>query len=180
MAKQQNCSMIWIIQICICNQYIKLLLLLGGDIETNPGPNTALVLTDYTKKVVTGNFHQGSLISSLGATSSSTCMPNSLIALAYFNILDLCFWDSSVIDSILYLGKSLYEKLYPHRHNKDSCTYLQATDIDFLTYISPKKIYCPMTRPTQIFMTQPWINSLTCHISTEHPQQSVKHTALNY
>ena len=45
-------------------------------------------------------------------------MANSLIALAYTQIVDMSKWTSIVIDSILDCGKPLYDKLYPHRQFK--------------------------------------------------------------
>ena len=58
MARFMYFSLSWIIQMYLCNHYIKLLLTLGGDIETNPGPfMPTTVLLCPSNKVLTGSFH---------------------------------------------------------------------------------------------------------------------------
>ncbi|XP_070559937.1 uncharacterized protein [Ptychodera flava] len=131
MARFMYFSLSWIIQIYLCNHYLKQLLMLGGDIEKNPGPVFPTTVLSYpTKRVITGNLHQGSFKYLLSATGTSTCMTNSLVALAYSQILGMPDWNSAVIDSILDMGKALYDKVYPNRHSKDSCPYLQVTDLN--------------------------------------------------
>ncbi|XP_070573805.1 uncharacterized protein [Ptychodera flava] len=131
LARFKYFSVSWIIQIYLCNHYMKQLLTLSGDIETNPGPVTPTrVLSCLNKSVITGNLHQGSLKFLASALGTNTCMANSLIALAYSQILEMSDWNSTIIDFILDVGKALYDKLYPNRKCKDSCPYLQVTDLN--------------------------------------------------
>ena len=81
----------------------RLLLLLGGDIETNPGPTYAV------DKVVLGTFHQGD--QRFGETVGVQCACNSLYALCWSEIRQVSIWKPGDFDHILFEGDILYKSL---------------------------------------------------------------------
>ena len=81
----------------------RLLLLLGGDIETNPGPTYAV------DKVVLGTFHQGD--QRFGETVGVQCACNSLYALWWSEIRQVSIWKPGDFDHILFEGDILYKSL---------------------------------------------------------------------
>jgi hypothetical protein len=74
-------------------------ILLGGDIETNPGPT--LSEAGKSKVVLSGTVHQGS-VQFVGLFSgASSCMTNSVVALAVSQTINIYCWNASIIDGIL-------------------------------------------------------------------------------
>jgi len=78
------------------------ILLMSGDIETNPGPYTIL-------KSVQGLFHQGD--PRLGESVGTQCVCNSLFAIVMSVIKNIFQWNSSDLDLILCEGTHLYRSL---------------------------------------------------------------------
>ena len=121
----------WLIQLYLYN-YNNMLLMLSGDVESNPGPITTTLASG--KVAITGTVHQGSPQFLITESGASTCMTNSLVALAYSQILPTSQWNSAAIDSILRLGKLLYDEIYPNRRNKDSSPYLEVIDLQITQF----------------------------------------------
>ena len=81
----------------------RLLLLLGGDIETNPRPTYAV------DKAVLGTFHQGD--QRFGETAGVKCACNSLYALCWSEIRQVSIWKPGDLDHKLFQGDVLYKSL---------------------------------------------------------------------
>ena len=72
---------------------LSMLLLLSGDIESNPGPVTYKI-----QKSVSGTFHQGH--SKFGNTSGIQCCCNALFAICFSLIKKVSIWKSWDLDYI--------------------------------------------------------------------------------
>jgi len=81
------------------------ILLLCGDVETNPGPFTIT-------KSVQGSFHQGD--PRLGANAGSQCVCNSLFSIVLSVIKNVAIWNSADLDYILYEGNKIVQKSRIH------------------------------------------------------------------
>ena len=81
----------------------RLLLLLGGDIETNSRSTYAV------DKTVLGTFHQGD--QGFGETAGAQCVCNSLYALCWSEIRQVSVWKPDDFYNILYQGDVLYKSL---------------------------------------------------------------------
>ena len=79
--------------------FAMIILLVFGDIETNPGPYTII-------KSVQGSFHQGD--PRLGTNAGTQCVCNSLFAVAWSAIKNISFWNANDLDLILCEGTKLY------------------------------------------------------------------------
>ncbi|XP_057297689.1 uncharacterized protein LOC130628722 [Hydractinia symbiolongicarpus] len=80
----------------------RMVLLLSGDVETNPGPCTIL-------KSVQGSFHQGDV--RLGTFTGIQCMCNSLFAIVWSALKKISFWNPGDLDHILSEGTKWYTNL---------------------------------------------------------------------
>ena len=103
------------LQICItflfiltlrCNinmAFLKLsLLLIAGDIESNPGP-----VTNKIQKVVLGSFHQGH--SKFGDTAGIQCACIALYAICFSLVKKVSIWKSFDLDYILEKGNETFK-----------------------------------------------------------------------
>jgi len=79
-----------------------LILLLCGDIESNPGPYTIL-------KSVQGSFHQGD--PKLGKNVGTQCVCNSLFAIVWSAVKNVSIWNTGDVNLVLYEGTKLYGSL---------------------------------------------------------------------
>ena len=75
--------------------YASIMLILSGDIESNPGPVTIF-------KVVKASSHQGNA-TIFGRTAGSQCTFMSLSAIVYSNVKSLRYWSQNDLDTILNL-----------------------------------------------------------------------------
>ena len=83
--------------------FLKLsLLLIRGDIESNPGPPTREIL-----KTVSGNFNQGHL--KFGATAGIQCACNALYAICFSIVKKVSIWKSFDLDYILENGDETFK-----------------------------------------------------------------------
>ena len=83
--------------------FLKLsLLLISGDIESNPGPPTREIL-----KTVSGNFNQGHL--KFGATAGIQCACNALYAICFSIVKKVSIWKSFDLDYILENGDETFK-----------------------------------------------------------------------
>ena len=80
---------------------VYLLLLIAGDIESNPGPATNI------QKVVLGSFHQGHL--KFGSTAGIQCSCNALYAICFSVIKSVSIWKSHDLDYILDNGNKIFK-----------------------------------------------------------------------
>ncbi|XP_057302950.1 uncharacterized protein LOC130637935 [Hydractinia symbiolongicarpus] len=80
----------------------RMVLLLSGDVETNPGPCTIL-------KTIQGSFHQGDV--RLGTFTGTQCMCNSLFAIVWSALKKVSFWNPGDLDHILSEGTKWYTNL---------------------------------------------------------------------
>ena len=81
------------------------LLLLGGDIESNPGPP----VTGKIQKVVLGTFHQGH--TKFGDTAGMQCSCNALYAICFSIVKKVSIWKSYDLDYILEKGDETFKHL---------------------------------------------------------------------
>eukprot|EP00111_Clytia_hemisphaerica_P017724 TCONS_00052432-protein len=79
-------------------------LLLSGDIELNPGPNTVEI------KSVQGSFHQGNL-ERFGETAGIQCSSNCFFAICYAQLRKLSLWKTHDLDYVLHQGDLNFKKL---------------------------------------------------------------------
>ena len=77
-------------------------LLVDGDIESNPGPNTYII-----QKSVQGSFHQAH--PKFGDTSGIQCACNSLFAICWSSIKRVSIWKSQDLDYVLEYGDALFK-----------------------------------------------------------------------
>jgi len=82
-------------------------LLLSGDIELNPGPNT--LRDNLIEKSVQGTFHQGS--DKFLETAGIQCSSNCFYAICYAHFRKLSLWKSHDLDYILEQGDRNFKKL---------------------------------------------------------------------
>ena len=82
------------------------LLLLGGDIESNPGPSQ---ITGKIEKVALGIFHQGHSI--FGDTAGIQCPCNALYAICFSIVKIVSIWKSYDLDYILENGDETFKLL---------------------------------------------------------------------
>jgi len=78
------------------------ILLLCGDIETNPGPYTIV-------KSVQGSFHQGD--PQLGRNVGTQCVCNSLFAIVWSVVKNVSIWNMVDLNHVLCEGTKLYGNL---------------------------------------------------------------------
>ena len=83
------------------------LLLLGGDIESNPGPSTTIA--GIIQKVVLGTFHQGN--SKFADTAGIQCSCNALYAICFSIVKKVSLWKSHDLDYILEKGDETFKHL---------------------------------------------------------------------
>ena len=83
---------------------LSMLLLLSGDIESNPGPVTYKI-----QKSVSGTFHQGH--SKFGNTSGIQCCCNALFAICFSLIKKVSIWKSWDLDYILEKGDAVFKMI---------------------------------------------------------------------
>ena len=108
--------------------YFHLILQQCNDIETNPGPK---YLSNDKISTIMGTTHQGSIkYFNISELCGSSCMTNSLLAIAYAKTKSIKTWTSHDIDEILQLGIHFYKLLYPNRITKDHSTFLQINDLN--------------------------------------------------
>ena len=81
------------------------LLLLGGDIESNPGPP----VTGKIQKFVLGTFHQGH--AKFGDTAGIQCSCNALYAICFSIVKKVSIWKSYDLDYILDKGDKTFKLL---------------------------------------------------------------------
>ena len=79
------------------------LLLIAGDIESNPGP------VDHIRKAVLGSFHQGN--DRFGNSSGNQCTCNALYAICFSLIKKVNIWKSWDLDYVLDHGDALYKTI---------------------------------------------------------------------
>ena len=116
---QKSFSYLEFFQVCVMLLYIitlkmninmaflKLsLLLLGGDIESNPGPGPASI-SNRIQKVVSGNFHQGH--SKFGNTAGIQCSCNALFAICFSIVKKVSLWKPFDLDYILENGDKAFK-----------------------------------------------------------------------
>ena len=85
--------------------FLKLsMLLLDGDIESNPGPVTYKI-----QKAVLGTFHQGH--SKFGSTSGIQCCCNALYAICFSLVKKVSIWKSWDLDYILENGDAVFKSI---------------------------------------------------------------------
>ena len=82
--------------------FLKLCLLLDGDIESNPGPATSEIL-----KVVSGTFNQGH--PKFANTAGIQCACNALYAICFSIIKKVSVWKSYDLDYILENGNETFK-----------------------------------------------------------------------
>ena len=83
--------------------FIKMMILLGGDIESNPGPPFTI------SKTVQGSFHQGDV--KFGDTAGKQCACITLFSIAWSKIRRVGLWTSGDLDHIVTQGDKLYKHL---------------------------------------------------------------------
>ena len=79
-----------------------MILLVCGDIETNPGPYTIL-------KSVQGSFHQAD--PRLGTNAGTQCVCNSLFSIIWSAIKNVSLWNTTDLDIVLCEATKLYGAL---------------------------------------------------------------------
>jgi len=82
--------------------YAAIIILVSGDIETNPGPYTIV-------KWVQGSFYQ--VDPRLETNAGTQCVCNSLFAIAWSVIRNISFWNAADLDLVLYEEMKLYGSL---------------------------------------------------------------------
>ena len=80
------------------------MLLLDGDIESNPGPVTYKI-----QKAILGTFHQGH--SKFGSTSGIQCCCNALYAICFSLVKKVSIWKSWDLDYILENGDAVFKSI---------------------------------------------------------------------
>jgi hypothetical protein len=101
---------------------MRLVMMLGNDIEENPGPVDNMTVT-------MADFNQGSRQFLSNMTSGgSQCMACALVSLAYSMCIKPTEWSKNDLHDILYLGDFMYHKVLPFRANKNSL-YLDVMDL---------------------------------------------------
>ena len=92
------------VMIIVNMSFLKMSLLIqGGDVETNPGPNYSIL------KAVTGSYHQGN--SRFGETAGSQCLCNALYAIGLSVCRRVGLWSKSDLDNILTFGNQLRQSI---------------------------------------------------------------------
>ena len=103
-----------------CLIILSILLLMSGDIESNPGPVEIM-------KVVQGTFNQSDP-GRFGDSVGLQCSCNALFSLCWSKVKRVCLWKSWELDFILSQGNDLYRSLGHDR-------YLSFEDLpDFICY----------------------------------------------
>jgi hypothetical protein len=103
--KNNNESIVFFIKACSYCVHVPLLLRLCNDVGENPGP-TLYDIVDVTRTVC-ADFSQGCQIR-FGQSAGKQCVAMSLTAIVYNQIQDVNTWDSSLLNTILIKGNSLY------------------------------------------------------------------------
>ena len=101
--------MFLVITLCTDMSFVRLLLLLlGGDIESNPGPSVNKI-----QKSVLGSFHQGH--PKFGDTAGIQCLCNAVYAICFSVIKKVTLWKSFDLDYILENGDKSFKMLGHNR-----------------------------------------------------------------
>ena len=82
------------------------LLLIDGDIESNPGPSP---IVNKIQKAVLGTFHQGH--SKFGNTAGIQCLCNALYAVCFSVVKKVSIWKPFDLDYILENGDETFKRL---------------------------------------------------------------------
>ena len=123
---------VWCIQM-MC-YHASLLLKPSHDVEENPGPTTINEIVDH-RLTVSADFSQGDV--RFGQNAGKQCVAMSLTAIVYNNIHCVNVWDSSTLNTILFIGNSLYTFI-SSSVNKD---FLLLTDVPEMVSVD-NQVYC--------------------------------------
>ena len=109
-------------QLNISMAFFKLMLLMDGDIEMNPGPDTYKI-----QKSVSGSFHQAH--TKFGNSAGIQCSCNALYAIFFSIIKNVSVWKSWDLDYILEHGDSLYKIVGIHMNELPSIIEIENNDV---------------------------------------------------
>ena len=105
--------------------FLKLRILLDGDVESNPGPTYKIL------KTVQGSFHQAD--PRFRETAGRQCACNALYSITWSVIRRIGLWNTSDLDFILFEGDKLYK-------NVGATSFLSADDLPQSVDVENNKI----------------------------------------
>ena len=114
-----------------CIIYVALLLRMANDVKENPGPSLYDIVDP--SKTITADFSQSNA-RKFRHNAGKQCVTMSLTAIAQTQVKDITTWDSSFLNTILFVGNNLYTYIN-NSINKD---YLLLSDVPEMVSVDNK------------------------------------------